>query len=99
MLVHSVIFWAKSDLTHEQRATFRVGLETLRKIPSITAIYIGAPAAVTPRPVVDRSYTYGLTIVFKDVAAHNAYQVHPIHQTFVSECKQYWEKVQIYDTE
>jgi hypothetical protein len=99
MLVHTVVFWGKPNLTIEQRAAFRAGLETLRKVPSVSSVYIGAPAAVPERPVIDRSFTFCLTIVFKDVQAHNDYQVHPTHVAFVESCKQYWERVQIYDAE
>lgn len=99
MLVHTVLFWAKPDLSPDQQAAFRAGLESLRKIPTIDAMYLGRPAGVPPRPVIDLTFTYCLNLVFKDVAAHNAYQVDPIHQTFVKTCQQYWSRVQIYDAE
>jgi hypothetical protein len=49
--------------------------------------------------VVDTTYDVGLTVVLKDVAAHDAYQDHPIHHAFVDHFKEYWERVQIYDAE
>ncbi|MDB5240049.1 MAG: stress responsive alpha-beta barrel protein, partial [Spirosoma sp.] len=30
-------------------------------------------------------------------AAHDAYQVHPVHLEFVAECAHLWNRVQIYD--
>ncbi|WP_233207743.1 Dabb family protein [Siphonobacter sp. BAB-5405] len=47
----------------------------------------------------DRSYDYCLLTVFKDMAGHDVYQVDPIHLKFVEDCKQYWDRVVIYDSE
>jgi hypothetical protein len=33
------------------------------------------------------------------VAAHDAYQVDPIHHEFINRCKTFWSRVQIYDAE
>jgi hypothetical protein len=97
MLVHSVFFWLKSDLTAAQRAEFDRLLAALEGVKSAEKIYIGVPAATGDRPVIDRSYTVALTVLFKDVAAHDAYQVDPLHQAFLTACRSYWSKVQIYD--
>jgi hypothetical protein len=99
MLIHTVYFWLKPELTPAQRAEFRRGVESLAAIKGIEKLYIGAPAAVTKRPVVDDSYSVGVTAVMKDLAAQNAYQVDPIHVAFVNTFKTYWAKVQIYDAE
>ncbi|MCC6414331.1 MAG: Dabb family protein, partial [Opitutaceae bacterium] len=45
------------------------------------------------------SYDYALTCMFADLAAHNAYQVHPLHTAFVAVGKPLWSRVQIYDAE
>ena len=58
---------------------------------------MACPAATGDRPVIERSYTVGLTVLFKDVAAHDAYQIDPLHQAFLASCRSYWSKVQIYD--
>jgi hypothetical protein len=98
MLIHTVIFWLHPDLDASQRESFRrEGLESLRAIPSVGSLHIGSPAPIPPRPVVDASYSFALTILFDDVAAHDAYQVHPIHRAFVDNFKARWERVQIYD--
>ena len=99
MLVHSVFFWLKADLNDEQRAAFRQGVESLKQIEDAVAVYVGTPADTAERPVVDRSYDVGLTVVVEDVAAHDRYQDHEIHHAFVGEFKEYWERVQIYDVD
>jgi hypothetical protein len=96
MLTHVVLFWAKDNLTASERADFAAGLGTLLAIPTVGAGWVGSPAT-TNRSVVDRSYTFGLTLRFKDVAAHDAYQVDPIHDAFHDRCAKYWQKVAVYD--
>jgi Stress responsive A/B Barrel Domain len=99
MLIHSVYFWLKPELTDAQRADFRRGVESLSAIPSVEKVYVGTPAGVLDRPIVDKTFAVALTVVCKDVAAHNAYQVDPIHLKFVETCKHLWSRVQIYDAE
>jgi hypothetical protein len=98
MLVHTVLFWLRKDLTPAQREEFLTqGLKSLRPIKSVSELHVGTPAPIVPRPVVDASYSFALTALFKDVAAHDAYQVDPVHKAFVERFKPYWERVQIYD--
>ena len=99
MLVHSVFFWLKPELTDAQRAEFLRGLESLKGIAAIRQIYIGQPAATQKRPVIDDSYSYALTTIFDDLAGQDAYQVDPLHLAFVQNCKQFWTRVHIYDAE
>jgi hypothetical protein len=97
MFVHAVYFWLREDLTAEDEAAFKKGLDSLATIESAHQCYIGPPAA-TDRPVIDRSYSYALVVVFTDETAHDAYQVHPTHDAFRNDCAQYWTKVLIYDS-
>lgn len=99
MLVHSVFFWLKPDLTAEQRAEFRRGVESLATIRSVEHVYVGTPAKTAKRPVIEDSYSVALTVICKDVAAHDAYQVDPAHLQFVETFKTFWTRVQIYDAE
>ncbi|ACB77386.1 Dabb family protein [Opitutus terrae] len=99
MLVHSVFFWLKPDLTAEQRAEFRRGVESLVAIKAIEKAYVGTPAKTAKRPVIEDTYSVALTVVCKDVAAHDAYQVDPVHLKFVERFKSFWSRVQIYDAE
>lgn len=99
MLIHSVYFWLQPSLTEVQKAEFRAGLESLKGIRAVEQVYIGTPAAVPDRPIIDKSFAFALTIVCKDVAAHDAYQTDPIHVAFVTTFKPWFAKVQIYDAE
>jgi stress responsive alpha/beta barrel protein len=97
MFVHAVYFWLRDDLSAADRATFEAGVRSLTSIEQVAHGWIGVPAD-TDRPVIDRSYSYAEVLVFKDRAAHDAYQVHPIHTQFVERCKTFWTKVLIYDS-
>ena len=83
MFVHAVYFWLK--------------VESLRGCESVREMFIGVPAA-TSRPVIDRSYTFALVVMFDDLVGHDAYQEHPIHKAFVDTFGGYWTKLQIYDS-
>lgn len=96
MFVHAVFFWLKPGLPPEAEDRFVKGVNSLLAIKTIAHGSVGTPAD-TDRPVIDRSYSYGLLTVFKDKAAHDAYQVDPIHLAFIESCQDCWEKVKIYD--
>lgn len=98
MLVHSVFFWLKSELTEAQRAEFRTAAESLADVASADAVYVGTPST-TDRPVVDRSYDVGLTVILKDVAALDAYQVDPVHKKFLDAYGTWWQRALIYDVD
>ena len=98
MFVHNVIFWLRKDLSDASVKEFEAGIAMLAKLPSVHHGFIGKPAA-TDRPIIDRTYSYGLTVVFDDLAGHDAYQVHPDHLEFVEKNKGKWATVKIYDFE
>ncbi|HKP95174.1 MAG TPA: Dabb family protein [Fibrobacteria bacterium] len=97
MFIHSVYFWLKPGLSPENVKTFETLSNAMAGIPGVGHLWVGKPAP-TDRPVIDRSYSYALTVVFKDMAAHDAYQKHPIHDTFRNTCGDFWSQVKIYDS-
>ena len=99
MLVHSVIFWLKKDLSPEERSQFEKEVRALEKISSVEQILLGKPAATIKRPVIDDTYDFFLTVILKDVSAHDHYQEDPIHLEFIAKCSQMWELVKIYDAD
>lgn len=98
MISHHVLFWLKADTTAEQKNAFRNGLQTLENIEVVKTFHIGTPAPIE-RAVVDTTYTFSLVLFFEDLAAHDVYQVHPIHKAFLDEFRELFEKVIIYDAQ
>jgi hypothetical protein len=96
MFVHSVYFWLRDDLSAADRTAFVDGIRSLCTIETVEQGFIGTPAA-TDREIIDRSYTYALVVWFADSAAHDAYQVHPVHDRFRERCAGAWKKIVIYD--
>lgn len=99
MLVHSVYFYLKPEVTAEDKANLIRGLESLKTIGDAEAVHVGCPAAVPDRPVLDKTYAAGLVVLFKDIAAHDAYQIHPLHKDFLAKHKHLWTRVQVYDVQ
>lgn len=97
MLVHTVFFWLRPDLSDAQRDAFRLELATLGRICAPEAFYMGRPAPVPARPVVDQSFDWSITCLFAGPAEHDAYQAHPDHVAFVERCRALWSRVVVYD--
>lgn len=97
MFVHAVYFWLREDLSRAERERFVAGLRSLRGIDGVVQGYIGVPAP-TDRPVIDRTYSWSLVLVFANEADHDAYQTDPVHDKFRVECSPFWTIVRIYDS-
>ena len=95
---HNVYFWLKDGLSNSALDEFEKGLDTLKKTTMVLSGYYGKPAN-TNRSVVDNSYSYGLSLLFKDTADQNLYQADPIHLAFVDKNVTKWTRVLVYDIE
>jgi len=98
MFVHHVFFWLKEELTAADIQKFEETVKTLPGISHVKTGDVGKPAS-TDRPVIDRSYSYSLLLVFENKENHDRYQVDPTHLKFIEACSSFWNKVQIYDSE
>ena len=98
MFVHHVFFWMKDDLTSDALTKFENGVKTLPAIELVKFGDVGKPAS-TNRPIIERSYSYSLLLVFENKSAHDEYQTHPEHLKFIEDCSNLWNKVLIYDSE
>jgi stress responsive alpha/beta barrel protein len=97
MFVHVVYFWLQPNLSPADTAAFIAGVTSLTTINTVQHAWVGVPAA-TDRPIIDRSYSYSLVVVFADQDGHDTYQVDPIHDRFRDECGTFWSRVVIYDS-
>ena len=97
MFVHHVFFWMK-QITRGEIEIFEKGVSTLPAIELVKFGNVGKPAG-TNRPIIERSYSYSLLLVFENKTAHDEYQTHPVHLKFIEDCSQLWDRVLIYDSE
>lgn len=96
MLAHSVFFWLRKDLKESEKKDFLQGLQSLKAIDVVRQLYVGSPAP-SERAVVEKSYTYGLTVLFDDLKAHDVYQVDEKHKNFLKAYSAMWDKVLVFD--
>lgn len=96
MFVHQVYFWLKNPDNTDEYTRLLSGIQGLAYIEPKTVFHVGVPAS-TNRPVIDRSYSFSLLVVFDNIEEHDAYQQHPVHLKFAEECSPLWSKVVIYD--
>lgn len=97
MFSHVVIFWTDPAQPGAVDELVAGAEKYLRPIPGILHFHVGrmVPSA---RPVVEQSYQVGLNVVLADKAAHDAYQVHPLHVEFVEKVfKRVCMRVVVYD--
>lgn len=93
--VHMVFFWLKPETDVK---AFMAGTESfLKQVEVVNQYHLGVPA-MTPREVVDNTYTVALVVTFDSKEAQDIYQDHPVHVQYVEANKDKWTRVQIYDS-
>ncbi|HEV8604022.1 MAG TPA: Dabb family protein [Tepidisphaeraceae bacterium] len=97
MFIHTVYFWLTDNAPSTAlKQLIRDCRQILGKIPTVRHLFAGPPA-MTPRDVVDNSYSVGLTVILDDSKGHDVYQQHPLHMDFIKANKPNWKRVQVYD--
>jgi hypothetical protein len=99
MIIHSVYFWLKEEVTGRQVDSFFDGLAGLGLIGAVDRVHVGLPAATENRDVVDNSFDAALIVELANLAAQEEYQADPIHAQFVEEFRGLWQKVLVHDTD
>jgi hypothetical protein len=98
LLVHNVFF----SLIDSSEAARQRLVEACRKyLPGHDGILFfacGTLAAELRREVNVRDFDVSLHIVFRDQAAHDAYQEAPTHHRFVEENRANWKQVRVFDS-
>ncbi|MBL8830027.1 MAG: Dabb family protein [Planctomycetaceae bacterium] len=98
MLAHNVYFALNEPTPANVQKLIAACHNYLSKHPG-TVFYCSGSLSDLDRPVNDRDWDVGLHVIFKDRAAHDAYQVHPEHLKFIEENKPSWKKVRVFDTD
>jgi hypothetical protein len=95
--IHHVYFWLKHPESKEDLQKLVEGLEVLATVEEIKMYHIGLPAP-TDREVIDNTYSISWLNIFETSEDHDAYQIHPKHLKFISDCSSLWSKVKVYDS-
>ena len=97
MIVHTVFFWLRKDVPASARQQLLDDCPKYLKSPTVTQLWVGTPADTPERDVVNATFDVGLTVIFDDVAGHNAYQDHPQHDEFIERNRSNWSRVEVFN--
>ncbi|MGB3850870.1 MAG: Dabb family protein [Tunicatimonas sp.] len=95
--VHNVYFWMNNPDDAEARRKLEAGIKSLSTIKLVKSFHLGRPVP-SDRDVVDGSYAYHLMLQFDRPEDQAAYQTAPVHEQFVTDCSNLWNRVQVYDS-
>jgi hypothetical protein len=96
LLVHDVYFLLKDRSPAACDALIASCRKYLTDHPGTVFFAVGVLSDLA-RPVNDRDFDVGLHVIFRDRAAHDAYQTDPRHLQFIEENKASWAKVRVFD--
>lgn len=98
-LVHSVFFSLKDNSPAAQKKLVDACQKYLTKHPGELQFAAGQRETGLAGQFNDKDFDVGLYIVFKDKAAHDKYQEDARHKQFISENRDNWKKVRVFDTD
>jgi quinol monooxygenase YgiN len=98
MLVHDVYFSLKDNSDAAKERLVEACAKYLSDHPGIVWFDAAVRAKEFDRPVNDQDFDVALHLVFRDKAAHDAYQVAPKHQQFIEESQDNWKQVRVFDS-
>jgi len=97
-LVHNVYFTLKDGSPENVRKLTEACHKYLTNHEGGVYFAAGGLVSELDRPVNQRDFHVGLCVVFKNKAAHDAYQTHPRHLQFIAENKDTWAQVRVFDS-
>lgn len=96
-MLHTVFFWFEPAVRDAvKRRVVDFYLERTQEIDGVEQVFIGEPAG-TPRDVVDNSYDLTTSQLFRDRAAADAWQTHPVHDELRELLLAGLTRAQVYD--
>ena len=98
MLAHMVFFTLKDRTPQNREKLVAACRKYLNDHPGTIYFSAGARAEEFDREINDREFDVALHVVFQDKASHDRYQDAPRHLDFISENKDSWAKVRVFDS-
>ena len=97
-LAHMVYFTLKDDSPASRAKLVAACEKYLSGHEGTVHFSTGTLADDMKRDVNDRDFDVALNLVFKSKAAHDTYQSHPRHLSFIEENQSDWAKVRVFDS-
>lgn len=98
-ITHVVFCWMDSTVSSEEVDTLIAETRALSGIPGILSLTVGRPVQ-SERPIVDDSFSFGITMTFENSEKMQAYLGHEKHTSFVAQkLKPKLAKIVVYDIE
>jgi len=98
MLAHDVYFTLKDNSQAAKQRLVDACKKYLSEHPGTVWFSAAVRAEEFDRPVNDQDFDVALHLVFRDKAAHDAYQEAPKHQQFIEENRDNWKQVRVFDS-
>jgi hypothetical protein len=99
MLAHMVYFTLKDGSPAAVEKQLAECRKYLTNHPGTVYCGIGTRTPDLTRDVNVTDFHVGLHLVFRNRAAHDAYQVHPRHLQFIEQNKPHWASVRVFDAD
>jgi hypothetical protein len=97
-LAHDVFFTLKDRSPEAVDALVTACRRYLSGHEGVVYFSAGALAEELDRPVNDRAFDVALHVYLASLEAHDAYQAHPRHKTFIGEMSSNWATVRVFDS-
>jgi len=98
LLTHNVFFALKDRSDAAKQNLLAACRKYLTNHAGTVFFCCGTLAEDLKRPVNVRDFEVGLHVIFESQAAHDAYQMAQRHQQFITENKDNWASVRVFDT-
>ncbi len=96
-LTHIVLCWMDSTVSEESVDSLIIETKKLDEIPGVETLTVGRPVP-SERPIVDDSFSFGITMTFASEETMNAYLSDERHTSFVgTHIKPRLAKLIVYD--
>ncbi len=97
MLAHTVLFTLEDNSESARRELIEACKKRLSGHPGTVFFAVGTLASDIAWSISDRNFDVALVLVFKDKAAHDAYQESAEHARFLEENEGNWKAIRALD--
>ena len=97
-LAHHVYFTLKDKSAEKKAELVEACHKYLKSQPGVVFFSAGGRVPDLDREVNDDQFDVSLAIVFDSRDSHDAYQTDETHDVFISEQKDNWESVRVFDS-